>query len=226
VLVLALMGHGGGAQAAGGERSEEYVAPSKFELRIPEGPVPQIRSNLIQIHSSDHGIGTFQEFADYCLATNGAVLQEEDFEKKFKAWSVEDTGGAVLYSEEPVFDVLGWVFLEGDEPVTYHTEPAHYTALILCFFKTFFPDHILPELDDERATFKVIMTGAPNGEVVIIPEMTTINGSIFMLKAAYHKFKRGLKIQITPSKTGRTTILLGGRLGTFPHFPLPLSSNR
>lgn len=194
-----------------GERPAEE---SEFHLRIPEGPVRRPRGGFIELRGGG-GHHSFQQYAQHCLTEQGSEPTLDAFRMKFTAWSLEGAGGVVLYPEGPAFKVLQRHFMEGDEPITYHADAAHYTALMLCLHPTVFPSGA--SVDGQLASYQVTASWEPDGPAgfPLVPQKPIeVNGEIFMWKGLYTDQKVSFKIEIIPSPTGRNNIFLGGRLGT------------
>lgn len=199
------------------QRSE---TESEFHLKIPEGPMQRPQGGFFEITSGggQHG---YQQYAHHCLDEQGDWLSIGAFKTAFTTWSLEGANGVVLYPEGPAFKVAGTAFTEGDPPITYHTGPAHYTALIICLHPTFFPStgSFTPEPNDQMASYKVTQTLEPDGPVdvpIVDQKPLESSGEIFKTKFNFYPLKVSYKITFFPSPTGRNTILLGGRLGTVP----------
>jgi hypothetical protein len=190
---------------------------SEFHLSIPKVPVPRPRGGFIELLGGDGGHYTYQQYAEHCLNEQGGEPSESAFKTKFTGWSIEGSNGFFLYPEGPAFKVLARHFMEGDEPITYQADAAHYTALMLCLHPTVFPSGFSE--NDHLASYQVTASWEPDGPSdfhLVSQKPIGTNGEIFTWKHYYFHHKVSLKIQIFPSPTGRNTIFLGGRLGTIP----------
>ncbi len=121
----------------------------------------------------------------------------------------------MLYPEGPAFKVLQRHFMEGDTPVTYHADGAHYTALMLCLYPTVYAPGASG--DEQLASYEVLVSWEPDGpaDYLWVPQKPIApSGEIFMWKHFYYPQKVSFKITIVPSPFGRNNIFLGGRLGT------------
>ena len=167
---------------------------------------------------SGGGYHSFQHYAEHCLTDQGSEPTLDAFRAKFTAWSLEGAGGAVLYPEGPAFKVSARHFMEGDEPVTYHADAAHYVAVMLCLHPTVFPSTgtTAPPPGEQPTSYQIMASWEPDGPVdfKLVPQKPIeVSGEIFMWKFVYYDQKVSLKIEIFPSPTGRNNIFLGGRLG-------------
>ena len=198
-----------------GERPAEA---SEFHLSIPEGPVRRPRGGFTELRSGG-GFHSFQQYAEHCLTDQGGEPTLDAFRAKFTTWSLEGAGGVVLYPEGSAFKVLARHFMEGDEPVTYHADAAHYVAVMLCLHPTVFPStgSTIPPPDEEAASYQITASWEPDGpvEFKLVPKKPIeATGEIFMWKFLYEDQKVSFTIKIFPSPAGRNNIFLGGRLGT------------
>lgn len=193
---------------------EERREKETFRLTIPEGPVPRPHGGFLDTRGGA-GHHSYQHYTEYCLDEHGNEPPMEAFKATFAAWSLEGADGVVLHPEGPAFKAIGVQFMEGDEPVTYHVDAAHYTALMLCLHPTVY----VPSAsgDEQLASYEVLVSWEPNGPVdyLWVPQRPVAStGEIFMWKHNYFPQKVAFKIRIVPSPAGRNTVYLAGRLGT------------